>query len=80
MEYLDKGGKLSEDQHGFRSGRSCVNQFLEIVEVWTSMLDEGAQIDVLYLDFWKAFDSVPHQRLGDGCLLFLKAFSRETDL
>ena len=63
MEYLDKGGKLSEDQHGFRSGRSCVTQLLEIVEVWSSMLDEGAGIDVVYLDFRKAFDSVPHQRL-----------------
>ena len=27
------------------------------------MLDEGKTIDVLYLDFRKAFDSVPHERL-----------------
>ena len=63
MEYLDERDKLSNDQHGFRSGRSCVTQLLEIVEVCSSMLDEGAGIDVVYLDFQKAFDSVPHQRL-----------------
>ena len=63
MEFLDGNNLLSEDQHGFRSGRSCVTQLLEIMEIWTSMLDEGGGIDVVYLDFLKAFDSVPHQRL-----------------
>ena len=63
MKYLDDRELLSEDQHGFRAGRSCVTQLLEIVEIWTSMLDEGGAIDVVYLDFKKAFDSVPHQRL-----------------
>ena len=40
-----------------------LNSFLEIVEIWSSMLDEGGGIDVVYLDFRKAFDSVPHERL-----------------
>ena len=63
MEFLNTNHLLSEDQHGFRAGRSCVTQLLEIMELWTSMLDEGGGIDVVYLDFRKAFDSVPHQRL-----------------
>ena len=63
MEFLNDNNLLSEDQHGFRSGRSCVIQLLEIMELWTEMLDEGGGIDVVYLDFRKAFDSVPHQRL-----------------
>ena len=63
MEFLDTRSLLSEDQHGFRSGRSSVTQLLEIMEVWSGMLDEGGGIDVVYLDFRKAFDSVPHQRL-----------------
>ena len=82
MEYLDERDKLSNDQHGLRLGRSCVTQLLEIVEVWSSMLDEGAGIDVVYLDFRKPFDSVPHQRLLRGmhmesrviCWNGLKAF------
>ena len=63
MEFLNINHLLSEDQPGFRSGRSCVTQLLEIMEIWTSMLDEGGGIEVVFLDFRKAFDSVPHQRL-----------------
>ena len=65
MEFLNTNHLLSEDQHGSRAGRSCVTQLLEIMELWTSMLDEGGGggIDVVYLDFRKAFDSVLHQRL-----------------
>ena len=40
--------------------------FLEDVTKW---VDEGSQVDIIYLDFFKAFDKVPHQRL----LLKLKA-------
>ena len=65
MEFADERDLLSEDQHGFRSGHSCVTQLLEIVEIWSStcMLDEDGGIDVVYLhvDFRKAFDSVPHE-------------------
>ena len=35
----------------------------------TKCIDEGSQVDIIYLDFQKAFDKVPHQRL----LLKLKA-------
>ncbi len=63
MKFLDDNNLLSNDQHGFRSGRSCVTQLLEIMETWTSLLEDGGGIDVVYLDFRKAFDSVPHQRL-----------------
>ncbi len=63
MSYMNVNQMFSDDQHGFRPGRSCVTQLLEIVEVWTSMLEEGGGVDVIYLDFRKAFDSVPHQRL-----------------
>ena len=50
---------MREEQHGFRQGRSWVTQ----VEIWTKMLEEGADIDVVYRDFRKALNSVPHQRL-----------------
>ena len=50
-------------QHGFRNRRSCVTQLLEVMEIITDNCDQGELTDMIYLDFRKAFDSVPHQRL-----------------
>jgi len=43
---------------------------------WTTQLDSGGQIDVIYTDFVKAFDTVPHHRL----LFKLKTYNINTDL
>ena len=53
----------SDCQHGFRSGRSCVSQLLEVIEDFTKFIDNEIPFDVIYLDFKKAFDTVPHRRL-----------------
>ena len=50
-------------QHGFRERRSCVTQLIEFVDRLTALTEEGEPIDIIYLDFKKAFDSVPHGRL-----------------
>ena len=47
------------------AGRSCLTNLLETLESWTKALDDGFGIDVLYLDYRKAFDSVSHKRLLD---------------
>lgn len=52
-----------DEQHGFVPGRSCMTQLLVTFEMWSEMLDSGSPVDVVYLDFKKAFDIVPHQRL-----------------
>ena len=52
-----------DPQHGFVPGRSCMTQLLTTLEIWSEILDSGAPIDTIYLDFRKAFDTVPHQRL-----------------
>jgi len=49
-----------------------VTQLLVTLELWTELLDSSAPIDVIYLDFKKAFDSLPHQRL----LRKLKAYDK----
>ena len=36
---------------------------LKIMDDWTAQLDSGGQVDVIYTDFAKAFDTVPHQKL-----------------
>ena len=50
-------------QHGFVPKRCCMTQLLVTMELWSEILDSGAPIDAIYLDFRKAFDTVPHQRL-----------------
>ena len=50
-------------QHGFLKARSCLTNVLCFFEEITKWVDEGSPVDVIYLDFQKAFDKVPHQRL-----------------
>ena len=50
-------------QHGFMQHRSCLTNLLQYLETLTSLLDEGHNVDVFYLDLSKAFDRVPHERL-----------------
>ena len=52
-----------KEQHGFTPGRSCCTQLLDTIDFWTQTLDDGGNIDAIYTDFKKAFDSVPHRRL-----------------
>ena len=55
--------KISSRQHGFIHGKSCFSNLLESAEEIMGLLEGGSPVDVLYMDFWKAFDSVPHFRL-----------------
>ena len=63
IKYMEDHNLLSKDQHGFRTGRSCVTQLLEIMELWTKFMENGLTVDCVYLDYAKAFDKVPHLRL-----------------
>jgi Reverse transcriptase (RNA-dependent DNA polymerase) len=61
--HLEKYELIRDSQHGFTRGRSCLTNLLEFLEEVTLHLDEGKPVDVIYLDFAKAFDKVPHQRI-----------------
>jgi hypothetical protein len=50
-------------QYGFITGRSTTLQLLKVLDKWTEILDKGGQVDVIYMDFMKAFDQVPHKRM-----------------
>ena len=54
---------LHASQHGFMNSKSCQTNLLEYLDTLTSLVDQGYDIDVIYLDFAKAFDKVPHLRL-----------------
>ena len=62
MSHLDSHQILSDQQHGFRK-RSCESQLIITLHNIAAGLDAGEQIDAVLLDFSKAFDKVPHERL-----------------
>ena len=63
VEHLESNELLRGTQHGFRKGRSCLTNLFTFLDRITEELDNGGSVDVIYLDFAKAFDMVPHQRL-----------------
>ena len=63
MNHLNQHNVLIENQHGFRSQHSCVTQLITLTEDISYALDHQKQTDIILLDFSKAFDTVPHQRL-----------------
>ena len=50
-------------QFGFITGRSTTFQLPHVLNIWTEILDQGGSLDIIYCDFMKAFDKVPHKRL-----------------
>ncbi len=62
-KHIHKNNLISCHQHGFQEKCSCVSQLLECLQDWMDGIDARDGVDVVYLDFAKAFDSVPHTRL-----------------
>ena len=69
VDFLVKHTLLNSSQHGFLKARSCLINMLYFLEEITKWIDDGSPEDIIYLDFQKAFEKVPHQRV----LLKLKA-------
>ena len=63
VKHMEENNLFSKAQHGFMTGRSCSTQLLELMEELTETLDSNGDVDIIYLDFKKAFDKVPHKRL-----------------
>ena len=63
MQHLIHNNILCTQQHGFTSGRSCLTNLLTTLEDCSRNLDDKVPTDIIYLDFAKAFDTVPHARL-----------------
>ena len=63
LDHLISNNLLKLSQHGFLPGRSTVTNLIEYLEALIQHLDHGRAVDVIYLDFAKAFDKVPHKRL-----------------
>ncbi len=61
--HLEEFKILTDKQHGFRQRRSCESSLITTVHDLTKSLQNNRQIDLILLDFSKAFDTVPHNRL-----------------
>ncbi len=61
--FLTKTQSLSPSQNGFLPRRSCLSNLNVQEERVTRLLDEGHTVDLVYIDFDKAFDSVNHRFL-----------------
>ena len=63
IDHLALNHLKNTNQHGFTKGRSTVTNLICALNIWTEALSHNIPVDIIYLDFEKAFDKVPHQRL-----------------
>ena len=62
MKHFDEHQILTDKQYGFRQRRSCETQLIATIEGTASQLSSG-EVDIMLLEFSKAFDKVPYQHL-----------------
>ena len=63
MKHLEQNKLINDSQHGFTKGKSCATNLIQFFDKATEAVDRGSPVDIFYLDFAKAFDKVPHERL-----------------
>ena len=63
VDFLARHSLINQTQHVFLKGRSYLTNLLHFMEHISKCADDGSPVDVIYLDFQKAVDKVPHQRL-----------------
>ncbi|GAB0189406.1 mitochondrial enolase superfamily member 1 [Grus japonensis] len=77
MWHIQGNQVIRPSQHGFMKGRSCLTNLISFYDKVTCLVDEGKAVDVVCLDFSKAFDTISHsillEKLAahvlDGCTL-----------
>ena len=69
MKHIFENKLINKCQHGFVRFKSCVTNLLETLDIITESLNLGFLVDLILLDFSKAFDLVSHA----GLLLKLKS-------
>ncbi|CAM4534454.1 unnamed protein product [Lepidochelys kempii] len=65
LKHLHERKVIRNSQHGFTKGRSCLTNLIAFYDEITGSVDEGKAVDVLFLDFSKAFDTISHSILAN---------------
>ena len=63
LDFLRSKGIITQAQHGFLRKHSTSSNLLESLRDWSIALNRRQSVDVIYIDFRKAFDSVSHPKL-----------------
>ncbi|CAM5146266.1 unnamed protein product [Natator depressus] len=63
LKHLEERTVIRNSQHGFTKGKSCLTNLIAFYDEIIGSVDEGKAVDVLFLDFSKAFDTVSHSIL-----------------
>ena len=58
VSFIESRNLMNPNQHGFRAGHSCLSQLIQHYDRITKLLEEGLNVDVVYVDFAKAFDKL----------------------
>ncbi|CAM5085162.1 unnamed protein product [Eretmochelys imbricata] len=64
LKHLEERKMIRNSQHGFTKGKSCLTNLIAFCDEITGSVDMGKAVDVIYLDFGKAFDTISHSVLA----------------
>ena len=70
MQHMQDSQVIRPSQHGFMKGRSCLMNLISYDKV-ICLVDEGKAVDGVYLEFNKAFDTLPLHSSGESCCSWL---------